>query len=182
MNDLDVTFLDRLKLSGGGVQSDLSELSDPSGLETMQGLKSGDSAMVAARWQTIAPLDKNYSVSAVLLAPNGAVLTSRETYPGLGLRPTRYLQPGHSFTDIYPLTLETDVTEPLVARAVVSLFDVESTERTGFPALDAAGSEVTPVVGQVKVTPPPVAHLPAAKRNQCQLQQHHPTHRLRLEC
>jgi len=55
------------------------------------------------------PLDKNYSVAAVLLAPDGRVLARRETYPGLGLRPTRYLPPGDSFVDVYPLKLTDDV-------------------------------------------------------------------------
>jgi hypothetical protein len=111
--------------------------------------------IVNALWQTLGPipLGKNYSVSIVLLAPDGSILARRETYPGLGLRPTRYLQPGDSFLDAYPLRLESDVTEPIAARAVVSLFDLESANRAGFPALDINGNEVTPIVGQIKIAP-----------------------------
>jgi hypothetical protein len=101
----------------------------------------------------LAPLDKNYSVAAALLAPDGSVLAQRETYPSLGLRPTRYLHPGDTFWDAYPLKLEQEVSEPIVARAVVNLFDFDSATRAGFPALDASGKEVTPIVGQIKITP-----------------------------
>ncbi len=141
----DATFLDSLKLVGGGVAT--------SSAEAPPTASQGDLVMVKARWQTLAPPSKNYSVSAVLLAPDGSVLAHRETYPGLGLRPTRYLHPGDSFLDIYPLKLEADVSEPLVARATVNLFDFDSETRTGFPAVDANGNEITPIVGQVKITP-----------------------------
>ncbi len=159
---LEVTFLDSLKLAAGQVSAEknlgasppVSERSSPH-LETRPTATSGDVVMVNALWQTLAPvpLGKNYSVSVVLLAPDGSVLARRETYPGLGLRPTHYLQPGDSFLDTYPLRLESDVTEPIVAHAVVSLFDFESATRAGFPALDISGNEVAPIVGQIKIVP-----------------------------
>ncbi len=135
---LDFTFLDRLKVVEAAVLPPAAP---------------GETVLLKVRWQTLAPLDRNYSVAAVLLAPDGTVLARRETYPGLGQRPTRYLQPGDSFWDVYPLRLAGEVREPLVARAVVSLFDFDSDTRAGFPALDAAGREVTPVVGLVKIVP-----------------------------
>ncbi|MBN1219124.1 MAG: phospholipid carrier-dependent glycosyltransferase [Anaerolineae bacterium] len=115
----------------------------------------GDTVMARVRWQVLAPLDKNYSVAIVLLAPDGSVLARRETYPGLGLRPTRYLHPGDTFVDVYPLQLETNVTRPVVARVAVTLFDFESETRAGFPALDTNGDEVTPIVGCIKLAPQP---------------------------
>ncbi|MCK6628114.1 MAG: glycosyltransferase family 39 protein [Anaerolineae bacterium] len=147
VNKLDVTFLDSLKLVSGQVHS------APTGLNPPATATQGDVILIDALWQTAATPDKNYSVAAVLLAPDGRVLARRETYPGLGLRPTRYLQPGDSFLDTYPLKLEADVSEPLVARAAVNLFDFESDSRAGFPALDAGGSEVTPIVGEIKIVP-----------------------------
>ena len=85
-------------------------------------------------------MGKNYSVAAVLHAPDGSVLARRETYPGLGLRPTRYLNPGDTFVDVYPLELGVDVSEPIVAQATVNLFDFDSETRAGFPALDASST------------------------------------------
>ncbi|MCB0162964.1 MAG: hypothetical protein KDI79_01985, partial [Anaerolineae bacterium] len=81
------------------------------------------------------------------------VLAQRETYPGLGLRPTRYLTPGDTFTDLYPLHLDRDVAAPMAAQAIVTLFDFNSDTRGGFPAVDANGNAVTPVVGYLKVVP-----------------------------
>lgn len=141
-NQLDLTFLNSLKLVEGQVQVD------------SQGLAvQGDVIEASVLWQTVAPMDRNYSVAAVLLAPDGRVLARRETYPGLGLRPTAYLRPGDSFRDVYPLRLASDVDQPVVARVTVNLFDVASDTRAGFPALDPAGREVTPVIGQVKIAP-----------------------------
>ncbi len=144
---LNLTFLDTLHLTGGDVQV------GPPNLFQMNTATQGDTVTIRARWHTIAPMNKNYSVAAVLLAPDGSVLARRETYPGLGLRPTRYLNPGDTFVDTYPLEMITDVPEPIVARAVVNLFDFDSETRAGFPALNADGQEVTPIVGQIKIVP-----------------------------
>jgi len=149
-SDLNLTFPDRLKLIGGLVYP---QVEAPGSARTKYQAQQGDVILVSAWWETLAAMDKNYSVAAVLLAPDGSVLARRETYPGLGLRPTRYLRPGEIFRDDYPLRLGNDVSEPIVARAVVSLFDVGSDTRAGFPALDAAGNEVTPVVGRIKIIP-----------------------------
>lgn len=140
---IEVTFLDSLKLVEGEVQPE------------RQAVSSGDTVLVRAEWEVLHPLDKNYSLSVLLLDPAGTVLAHRETYPGLGLRPTEYLQSGQHFVDVYPLTVQTVVTQPLVARAVIGLFDFASEDRAGLPALDAAGSQVTPVAGLVKLVPQP---------------------------
>jgi hypothetical protein len=147
---LDLTFLDSFKLLSSQVYTQ-DRLLTEEGTRTWATF--GDVVIIKALWQMLAPLDKNYSVAAALLAPDGSVLAQRETYPSLGLRPTRYLHPGDTFWDAYPLKLEQEVSEPIVARAVVNLFDFDSVTRAGFPALDAGGNEVTPIVGQIKITP-----------------------------
>jgi hypothetical protein len=146
-SEIHLTFLNSLKLTEGQVypQNDTPT--------TRPQATQGDTVMIKARWQVLAPMDKNYSVAAVLLAPDGSVLAHRETYPGLGLRPTRYLNPGDTFVDTYPLKLAIDVPEPMVGRAAVNLFDFDSETRAGFPALDTNGNEVTPIVGQIKIVP-----------------------------
>ncbi len=148
-NELNVTFLDSLKLLRAEVYPKDRAAATKSELRAGQ----GDTVIVRATWQALATMDQNYSLAVALLAPDGSVLSRRESYPGLGLRPTRYLRPGDTFVDLYPLKLSAAVAEPLVARATITLFDLESAERAGFPALDAAGREVTPVVGQIKITP-----------------------------
>ncbi len=143
---LELTFLDSLKLTSSQVH--VTNASPTNNTAT-----AGDVVVLEVEWQTLAPMDKNYSLAAVLLAPDGSVLARRETYPGLGLRPTRYLQRGDTFWDVYPLRLEQDVPEPLVARATVNLFDFDSASRAGFPALAANGQAVTPIIGEIKIVP-----------------------------
>ncbi len=140
---LNLTFLHSLTLQQGGVQTDTAPATG------------GDPIFINVRWQTVAPMDKNYSVAAALLAPDGTVLAQRESYPGLGLRPTRYLLPGDSFVDRYPLALTSPISQPMVAKAVVNLFDFDSKTRAGFPALNVAGVEITPLVGRLKIVPQP---------------------------
>ena len=147
INPIELTFLDRLQLLGGRVYA-------KNDLFTSQ-ITQDEVVIIEAQWQTVAPLAKNYSIAATLLAPDGSVLAQRETYPGLGLRPTRYLPPNETFTDRYPLKIEQEVTAPFVARAVLSVFDVGTAARTGFPALNSSGDEVTPVAGLIKIVPQP---------------------------
>ena len=147
---LDLTFLDRFQLVAGTVYPGLEV---PSTSTLPVPVAQGDTVTIAIRWHTLAPIDKNYSIAAVLLAPDGTVLAQHHTYPGLGLRPTRYLTGGDTFVDTYPLQIESDVTEPVVARAVISLFDFNSESRAGIPAVDALGTEVTAIVGRIKVIP-----------------------------
>lgn len=143
-NPLGLTFAGSLRLAGGAVYSPASPFYQA---------RPGDLVVVRATWQTLQPMSRHYSVAVVLLAPDGSVLARRETYPGLGLRPTGYLQAGETFVDLYPLSLHTDVTEPMVARAVVHLFDFNSADRAGLPAVTAGGQETLPIVGQIKIVP-----------------------------
>lgn len=147
---LNLTFLNSLQLRTGQVYPQAAGPGTPKPARQVQ---TGEVALIEAEWKVMATPAENYSVSAVLLGPDGRVLARRETYPGLGLRPTRYLSPGQVFGDTYPLRLAQPITEPLVAHATLSLFEVESATRAGFPALNEQGQAVTPVVGQIKVVP-----------------------------
>jgi hypothetical protein len=151
---MDLTFLDNLRL----VSSEIETRPAPANMVaatsgSLPSAQMGDLVTIGVEWQARRPLAKNYSLAALLLAPDGQVLARRETFPGLGLRPTRYLAPGETFTDIYPLELTRDVPTPLVARAVINLFDLSSPEQAGFPAVDPQGKEVTPLAGQIKIVP-----------------------------
>ncbi len=113
----------------------------------------GDTVGVYAEWQVSHDSPTNYSLAIVLHAPTGQVLARRETYPGLGLRPTRYLNTADTFADIYPLQITADITQPLVAYATINLFEFDSPTRAGLPAFDEAGNSVTPIVGRIKLVP-----------------------------
>ncbi len=145
---VNIMFPNRLQLTG-------SQLEAPTAPTTGQPqLKTGETILVHADWQVLAPMEKNYSLAISLVDAGGTPLAQRETYPGLGLRPTRYLSPSDSFTDIYPLTLsENPHTTPTIAQIAITLFDLDSETRAGFPALDSSGNEITPFVGHIKLVP-----------------------------
>ncbi len=143
---VDITFLDKLRLSKGGVE--LPDQTPP-----QRGTTVDDTILVNTVWQVREALDKNYSVAVSLVAPDGRALAQRETYPGLGLRPTQYLQANESFVDVYPLTLMEDVSEPMIAKVSITIFDFESEDRVSFPAVDAAGNIITPFIAEVKLNP-----------------------------
>jgi hypothetical protein len=143
---LALTFRDGLRLEQGQVYA---------GREAGRAVSGADEVILEAHWRVLAEMPANYSVAASLLAPDGRVLAQRETYPGLGLRPTRYLIPGTTFVDLYPLQLEQSLTSPMVAQAIITVFDLNSDNRAGFPAYDSNGQVVNPVVGQLKIIPRP---------------------------
>lgn len=143
-NTINLTFLDSLRLERAHVAVQGRE---------QAAAAPGDIILVGAQWRTLARMEKNYSLSVVVLAPDGAVLARRETYPGLGLRPTAALPPHTPFTDLYPLKFTVDIAEPMAAVVVISLFDLDTPERAGLPALNTAGQAVTPIAGRIKLTP-----------------------------
>jgi hypothetical protein len=117
-------------------------------------VKPGETFSVDLFWQGVAGLDKNYSVFIRVLDTTGAVIAGRDTYPGLGLLPTKHWPPGKIVKDHYPLTIPSDFSNgPLVANIVVGLFDFESETRAGFPAINEAGEVVNPLVARVKIIP-----------------------------
>ncbi|MDM8521147.1 hypothetical protein QUF64_13970 [Anaerolineales bacterium HSG6] len=141
-NPLELVYVDGLQLLTGQV-----------GSTPKPQAKQGEIIRVQAQWQALKPLGHHYSLALVVVSPDGTVLGHRETYPSLGLRPTRYLQPNQPFVDQYPIPIEGDVAEPLLANVTISLFDFDSAGRDGLPVLDQQGNLVTPIVGQVKLVP-----------------------------
>jgi len=137
---LEATFLDSLTIKSGSLLTD-------------QVYQPGDTVIAEVMWDVKQPVSMAYSVALVMLAPDGTVLGHRETYPGLGLRPTQYLHSKQSFVDRYSLTIEAAVTEPLVAQLSLGLFDYHTPDRVGIPAFDTAGNQIMPIIGQVKVIP-----------------------------
>lgn len=105
-------------------------------------------------WQGAAKMDKNYSVFVRAVDVDGEVLAGRDTYPGLGLLPTRHWPQGKIVRDVIPLTVPVEVEHlPVVAEIRVGLFDYNSDDRTGLPAINASGDEVLPAIGKVKIAP-----------------------------
>jgi len=112
---LDVTFGDKARLLG-------YESGDE---ET----KPGESVEVTLFWQSLAEMDKDYTVFVHLLDENDLVIAQRDTYPGLGTYPTRLWRVGDAFADRYVLPLPPTIFAPCTGRFEVGLYDFADGER-----------------------------------------------------
>jgi hypothetical protein len=92
-------------------------------------IRPGESAEVTLYWQSLAEMDKDYTVFVHLLDENDLVIAQRDTYPGLGTYPTRLWRVGDAFADRYVLNLPATVFAPCTARFEVGLYDFSSGER-----------------------------------------------------
>jgi hypothetical protein len=128
---LDVTFGDKARLLG-------YEAGDE---ET----RPGESVEVTLYWQSLAEMDKDYTVFVHLLDENDLVIAQRDTYPGLGIYPTRLWRVGDALADRYILTLPPTVFAPCTGRFEVGLYDFTSGER-----LMATGSDGQPLGDNVR--------------------------------
>jgi 4-amino-4-deoxy-L-arabinose transferase-like glycosyltransferase len=112
---LDATFGSKAKLLG--YKSDDEEI------------RPGESVEVTLYWQSLAEMDRDYTVFVHLLDENDLVIGQRDTYPGLGTYPTRLWRVGDAFADRYVLTLPPTVFTPCTGRFEVGLYDFSSEER-----------------------------------------------------
>jgi hypothetical protein len=128
---LDVTFGDKARLLGYEAGNE----------ET----RPGESVEVNLYWQSLAEMDKDYTVFVHLLDENDLVIAQRDTYPGLGTYPTRLWRVGDAFADRYVLNLPATVFAPCTARFEVGLYDFSSGER-----LAATGPDGQPLGDNVR--------------------------------
>jgi hypothetical protein len=112
---LDVTFGDKARLLG--YEADDEEV------------RPGESVEVTLYWQSLAEMDRDYTVFVHLLDENDLVIAQRDTYPGLGTYPTSLWRVGDAFADRYVLTLPPTVFAPCTGRFEVGLYDFASGER-----------------------------------------------------
>jgi len=108
-------------------------------------IRPGESVEVTLYWQSLAEMDKDYTVFVHLLDENDLVIAQRDTYPGLGTYPTRLWRVGDAFTDRYVLNLPATVFAPCTGRFEVGLYDFSSGER-----LPARGPDGQPLGDNVR--------------------------------
>jgi 4-amino-4-deoxy-L-arabinose transferase-like glycosyltransferase len=89
----------------------------------------GESVEVTLYWQSLAEMNRDYTVFVHLLDENDLVIAQRDTYPGLGTYPTRLWRVGDAFADRYILTLPPTIFAPCTGRFEVGLYDFASGER-----------------------------------------------------
>ncbi len=113
----------------------------------------GERVPVTVYWQALKPMETNYSVFVHLIGRAYQTVGQFNSYPGLGLRPTRTLQPGEIVADTYPVLVDGGSTAPTRLLVEVGLFDFKEAGRPGLQAVDPNGQPVGPTVGQLKLIP-----------------------------
>lgn len=113
---LDVVFGDQMRLAGYEVEYDSP--------------RPGSTVRVRLEWEVLQAMDRDWSVFIHLNDPVlGRPIAQRDMYPGAGLRPTSFLQPGQRLVDEYVLTIPTTAIAPADLEVVVGLYDYHTEER-----------------------------------------------------
>lgn len=118
-------------------------------------LRPGEALAVTLSWRSRAPMDRDWSVFIHLVDENGVILAQRDSYPGLGKRPTTLWRVGDSVADTYRLTLPPTTYAPSQAQIVVGLYAVQTGQR--LPVLDSQGRPIADhlQIEEVNIAPRP---------------------------
>ncbi|NJN96805.1 MAG: hypothetical protein HC875_23205 [Anaerolineales bacterium] len=120
----------------------------------------GERVPVTVYWQALQPMTTNYSVFVHLIGRGYQNVGQFNTYPGLGLRPTRSLEPGQIVADTYPVLVNGGAQAPTRLLVNVGLFDFNESGRPGIEAMGSDGQPASPTVGQLKLVPAAWPALP----------------------
>jgi 4-amino-4-deoxy-L-arabinose transferase-like glycosyltransferase len=83
----------------------------------------GELVWVTLYWESLAPMDRNWSVFVHLQDSAGLLAGQRDTYPGLGLIATRDLEAGRRWADIYAVLVKESAYAPEELVVRVGLYD-----------------------------------------------------------
>ncbi len=119
-------------------------------LET-EAVQPGGQVGVTLYWEALAPADWDYTVFVHLLGEGELLVAQRDTFPGLGLLSTTWLEPGFRWTDRYVLQVTGTAYAPDGAQVEVGMYDAGNNVR-----LSAMGPDGEPLgdnlrFGQVQV-------------------------------
>ena len=136
---LDVTFGDRMRLLGYDLEA--------------QETRPGGALALTLYWQSLAPMDRDWSVFVHLLDEFDVPIAQRDMYPGQGLYPTSLWPAGEAIASRYVLQLDQTVYAPTVAKLEVGLFDYA----THFPweRLMASSGSDNVRFGEIAIVPNP---------------------------
>lgn len=113
-----------------------------------------DRVPVTIVWQTLGPVDKNYSVFVQVFARDGRKIGQTDSYPGLGTRPFSEWKTGDAYRDTYSVFIDQQTEGPVLLRIEAGLYDFRTGQRL---SAKSAGSEIgtSPLVAQVRLSDPP---------------------------
>ena len=92
-------------------------------------VKPNESIRLTLYWGSLTQMDRDWSVFVHVVDENEIVIAQRDTYPGLGLMPTRKWNEGRTLADEYVITLPATIYAPSKARIEIGLYDYATGER-----------------------------------------------------
>jgi hypothetical protein len=142
-HQMDVVYGGQMRLLGYELQGEV--------------FRPGESVYVTLYWQGLTQIEKEYSVSLVLLTPSGELIGQEDSYPGLGSYPTGVWKPGETVADRCWVRTKRRTHTPTIAWLGVTVYHLPTMEH--LPA-KRDGQDVDQVFLQtVKVEPwEPVAY------------------------
>jgi hypothetical protein len=100
----------------------------------------GDRVAVRLYWESLAPVEQNYSVFVHLLGANDLIIGQRDMYPGEGTYPTSLWSPGDVIADTYVVPVSPATMTPSEVELEVGLYRLDTGER--LTATDATGAKL----------------------------------------
>jgi len=110
-------------------------------------VKPDESIRLTLYWQSLTQMDRDWSVFVHVVDENEIVIAQRDTYPGLGLMPTRKWSVGRTLADEYVIALPATIYAPSKARIEIGLYDYATGERllvNGQEALTLSSLDILP--------------------------------------
>ncbi len=89
----------------------------------------GEDVALTLYWEALAPTREDYAVFVHLLDRHELVIAQRDTYPGLGLLSTTWLDPGYRWADRYVIPVPDTAYAPNEAEIQVGLFNSQTGQR-----------------------------------------------------
>ncbi len=91
--------------------------------------KPGGEVEVTLYWEALTRTERDYTVFAHLLGRHDRLIAQRDTYPGLGLLSTTWLEPGYRWADRYVVPLPKTTYAPDEAQISVGLYETKTDVR-----------------------------------------------------
>ncbi|HLB48544.1 MAG TPA: glycosyltransferase family 39 protein [Anaerolineales bacterium] len=95
----------------------------------MDNVRPGGEIRLTLYWQSLAVMDRDWSVFVHVVDEHGIVVAQRDTYPGLGLMPTRKWAVGQTVADTYVINVPPTTFAPSGTTIQIGLYDYNSGDR-----------------------------------------------------
>jgi 4-amino-4-deoxy-L-arabinose transferase-like glycosyltransferase len=97
-------------------------------LET-ENVEPGGQVGITLYWEALTPTGRDHTVFVHILGEHDRTVAQRDTFPGLGLLSTTWLEPGNAWADRYVVPVDANAYTPDEAQVEVGLYDTLSEVR-----------------------------------------------------